>query len=75
MAIAIYDCDNFRSQLTPHFINRDSDQLDPCFSAFKRIDCIKTDSKNFNLFIANLQLIGKASVGIDFLIIDKHVLS
>ena len=47
MAISICDDDNFKSKLIPHFIDGHSDQLVPCFAAFKRIDIIKTDSKNF----------------------------
>ena len=75
MAITICDKDSFKSKLIPHFIDGDRGQLDPCFAAFKRIDIIKTESENFNLFIAKLKLIGKASIGINFLIIDRHVLS
>ena len=75
MVISIHEIDSFEYKLIPLFINRDNDQLDPCFAAFKRIDCIKTDSKNFKLFIANLQLIGKASVRIDDLIINKQDIS
>ena len=74
MAISIYDEDSFEFKFIPHFINRKNDKLDPWFAAFKRIDCIKTSSKNLNFFIVNLQMVGKVSVRIDDLFIDKHVL-
>ena len=68
MAIVIYDENNhFKSELIPHFIDKDSNQLDPCFAAFKRIDTIKALKNNPNSLIANLQMIYKASVRVDSL--------
>ena len=73
MAISICDEDNFKSKLIPHFINGDSDQLDPCFAAFKRIRSLHARKNNYDKFIVNLQLTDKASIRIDFLFIDNHV--
>ena len=60
--------------LIPHFIDGDSDQLDPCFAAFKRINWItalKDDSANL---IARLKLTGKALIRIDSLFINIQIL-
>ena len=67
MAIAINDIDNFNMILIPHFIDGDGDQLDPCFAAFKRIMQIIAPSEDSDKFISNLQLIGKASIKIDWM--------
>ena len=71
MAISIYEKDYFRYEFIPNFINRDSDQLDPCFTSFKRIDKIAASSIDSDFLIAKLQMIGKASVRIDLLCIGE----
>ena len=67
MAIAISEKDGFWNKLIPHFIDGDSNELNPCFSAFKRINEIYEYSEESDNLIANLQLIGKASIRIDSL--------
>ena len=74
MAITIQDTDNFKLILTPQVIDWDSDQLDPCFAVFKRINKITALKDYSDNFIAKLQMIDKASVRIDSLDIDKYVL-
>ena len=72
MAISICDKNNFKSKLIPLFIDGDSDQLDPCFAAFKRISSLHARSYNSDNLIANLKLIDKASIRIDSLFINKY---
>ena len=67
MAIVIFDCNSFISNLIPYFIDGDSDQLEPCFAYFKRIYKIETSNREFANLIANLQLTSKASIIIDSL--------
>ena len=65
-AISVYDRYGFRNELIPHFIDGDSNQLDPCFAAFSRINKINAKYWSKKL-ISNLQLIDKASIRIDSL--------
>ena len=70
MAISIYEEFSIGGWIS-HFFDGDSDQLDPCFAAFKRIDRIG-DRIEFNKITDNLELADKASFRIDWLIIDKN---
>ena len=70
--MAILLCEEFSFGVwISHFFDGDSDQLDPCFAAFKRIDRID-DRIEFNKITDNLELADKASFRIDWLIIDKN---
>ena len=75
MAVSINEMDFFRYALIPNSIDRDRNQFDPCFAAFKRIKQIIALANNSDIFIANLELIDKASIRIDLLYIDEHVFS
>ena len=74
MAISISDRSDFESKLIPHFIARDINQLDPRFAVFKIIERISARNEYFDNLIANLNLAGKASIQIDMLYINNHVL-
>ena len=75
MAVTILcDINDFKSQLIPGFSDWDRDQLNPCFAAFKRIDCIDARRKSHDYLAANLKLIGKASVRIYSLHISGYQL-
>ena len=65
--------DDFKEILIPHFIDGDSEQLDPCFAAFKRIYQIKSYSEDIDNLITNMQKSGKASIIIDLLEINESV--
>ena len=73
MAISVFDKDDYKSRLIPHYIDGDSEQLDPCFAAFKRIHKISARNYKSNNLNANLQLISKYSVRIDSLIVNEDI--
>ena len=74
MAVTIYDINGFMYKLIPGFSDGDRYQLDPCFAAFKRINGIYEWGNSHDDLAANLQLIGKASIRVDKLIISEYQL-
>ena len=65
-----------KSKLIRLFTKWFSDELDPCFAALKRIDRINVNDDESYSMVANLQLIAKTPIRIDFLyILNKRVLS
>ena len=67
MAIEFFELFDIGSEEIYNFINRDSDQFDPCFAAFKRFSqVIAFDNKSDHL-TASLQMIDKAGIRISFL--------
>ena len=71
MAISISEDEDSRNNLISDFFDGDSDQLDPCFAAFKRIDRIFDDNCYFYNIIDNPKLTDKISVRVDFLEISN----
>ena len=72
MAVSIMDPSYFRYKSIFLFIDEDSNQLDPWFAAFKRIDRIYDNDGEFCQTIDNLELIYKALFRIDLLAINKN---
>ena len=70
MAISIYGAWGFNRDLISDYFDGDSDQFDPCFSAFKRIDEI-CDYGHESYFTDNLKLIDILSIKINSLRITK----
>ena len=73
MRIAIHELSGFKNKLILRPTEMNSGQLDPCFAAFKRIYKIFSQSYFYDIFIANLQLMDKASIRVVFLEISKIV--
>ena len=71
MAISIYELFGFANSRFSDFYDGDNDQLDPRLAAFRRINKIYYDGNKFNKITDNLELADKASLRIDFLMIDK----
>ena len=72
MAITIKDTYDSKNKLIPDFIRGDRDQIDPCFAAFKRIKEIYARINRNDDLVANLKLIGKASIRVDKLWISVY---
>ena len=71
MAVSIYEEFSIWGCWISDFFDGDSDQLDPCFAAFKRVDQICDDGNKFNKITDNLEL-DKASLRIDLLTMDEN---
>ena len=75
MAVSVYEEFSFGGCWISYFFDGDSDQLDPCFAAFKRVDQIYDNGSKFNKITDNLELADKASLRIDLLMIFKSNLN
>ena len=72
MAISIYELLGFTKSRISDFFDGDSDQFDPCFAAFKRINDLLDNGNKLNKIIYNLELADKLLFKIDYLTINKN---
>ena len=72
MAVSVYEEFSFGGCWISYLFDGDSDQLDPCFAAFKRVDKICDDGSKFKEITDNLELDDKASLRIDLLTMDEN---